>query len=198
MATPAAAPLPAETPVTPRPEPKPLPEAADSFTDPQILGIVDQACGKLVVESTLARSNALSPEVRSFAGDMAADYAAYRERQDALGKRIEMSPAPSDTRLMIGVGTENDMLSLMRLDATVFDKAFLAQVVADHDYLIDLLEGRLLDDIDRSEIRALIESDLRDKLTKNRARARELDAGTTKDIAREVPAPYQHWPRPPR
>ncbi|NUP05351.1 MAG: DUF4142 domain-containing protein [Polyangiaceae bacterium] len=166
-----------------RKEPQPL---ADAFTDEEVLGILDKSTDRLMAQARIAAEKASNPEVRKLASDLYIEYAAFRERQSMLANRIGLFQEDSKKRENLQIGKELDVIILLEHGPNTFDRAYLAQTISEHQDALDLVDQKILPSIDAPELRALIESDLRDALQKNLARAIDTNRTIRDNVARDA------------
>ena len=110
---------------------------------------VDVNYGKLAVEKTKNQA------VKEFAETMVRDHTAVNEKAVALAKKLGVTPAASESLESNG---KAELKKLKALTGSEFDKAYVANEVAYHEAVIDLLDKTLIPSAKNAELKALLKS----------------------------------------
>jgi putative membrane protein len=113
---------------------------------------VDVNYGKLAVEKTKNQA------VKEFAETMVRDHTAVNEKAVALAKKLGVTPAASETSKSLESNGKAELKKLKALTGSDFDKAYVANEVAYHEAVIDLLDKTLIPSAKNAELKALLKS----------------------------------------
>jgi putative membrane protein len=113
---------------------------------------VDVNYGKLAVEKTKSQG------VKEFAETMIRDHTAVNDKAIALAKKLGVTPAASETSKSLASNGKAELKKLKALTGSEFDKAYVANEVAYHEAVIDLLDKTLIPSTKNAELKALLKS----------------------------------------
>ena len=113
---------------------------------------VDVNYGKLAVDKTKNQA------VNDFAETMVRDHTAVNEKAVALAKKLGVTPAASETSKSLESNGKAELKKLKALTGSEFDKAYVANEVAYHEAVIDLLDKTLIPSAKNAELKALLKS----------------------------------------
>jgi len=127
-------------------------------TDPQIVGIVVTANQIDIDHAKLALSKSKNKEVRDFAQQMITDHSALQKSVSALGAKLNVTPADSDTRNSLQTQSEQTTEKLKALNGRAFDKAYTDNEVNYHQAVISAVSSVLIPNAQNAELKGALQS----------------------------------------
>jgi putative membrane protein len=131
---------------------------AQAPTDPQIVGIVVAANQIDIDYGNLALSRAHNPEVRKFAQQMVTDHSALQKSVFALGAKLHVTPADSDTQTSLKKQAAETLAHLKTLSGKAFDKAYVDNEVGYHKAVINAVTTVLIPNAQNAELKSALQS----------------------------------------
>ena len=150
-------------------------QAQAAPTDPQIVGIV-VAANQIDIdyaESALAKSK--TKQIRDFAQQMVADHSALQKSVVALGAKLKVTPAESDTSAALKAQAKATTGKLEAVRGKAFDTAYIDNEIAYHQAVIDTVNKVLIPE--RTECRAEVSTQRFDSTFPRPSGARQKCAG---------------------
>jgi putative membrane protein len=132
--------------------PTPDPSDAEIAMIVVVADTVDVNYGKLAVEKTKNQA------VKEFAETMVRDHTAVNEKAVALAKKLGVTPVASETSKSLESNGKAELKKLKALTDSQFDKAYVANEVAYHEAVIDLLDKTLIPSAKNAELKALLKT----------------------------------------
>ena len=130
---------------------------AQAPSDPQIVGIVVTANQIDINYGNLARKQSTNQQVREFAQQMVNDHSALQKSVFALGAKLHVTPADSDTRASLKKQATETMAHLKTLHGAAFDKAYIDNEVAYHKAVIDAVSKVLIPNAKYAELKSALQ-----------------------------------------
>ena len=134
----------------------PLAPAQTAPTDPQIVGIVVVANQIDIDHAKLALSKTHNPQIREFAQQMVADHSAILKSVNALGAKLHVTPADSDTKSSLKKQADDTTAHLKSLSGAEFDKAYVDAEVAYHKAVIQEVSTVRIPDAKNAELKSAL------------------------------------------
>lgn len=131
-------------------------QAQAAPTDPQIVGIV-VAANQIDIDyakSALARSK--TKQIRDFAQQMVADHSALQKSVVALGAKLKVTPAESDTNTALKVQAKETTGKLKAVRGKAFDTAYIDNEIAYHQAVIDTVNKVLIPNAQNAELKSAL------------------------------------------
>lgn len=131
---------------------------AQAPTDPQIVGIVVAANQIDIDYAKLALKKSKSTEVKAFAQQMETDHSTLQKNVFALGAKLHVTPADSDTSNSLKKQAAEETEKLKTLSGKAFDKAYIDNEVAYHKAVIDATTSTLIPNAQNAELKGALTS----------------------------------------
>lgn len=131
-------------------------QAQAAPTDPQIVGIV-VAANQIDIdyaESALAKSK--TKQIRDFAQQMVADHSALQKSVVALGAKLKVTPAESDTSAALKAQAKATTGKLAAVRGKAFDTAYIDNEIAYHQAVIDTVNKVLIPNAQNAELKSAL------------------------------------------
>jgi putative membrane protein len=125
-------------------------------TDPQIAAIVVTANRVDIEAGELAKSNAVSPDVKQFAQLMITDHTGVNKAATDLVTRLKVTPEDNPTAQSLKKGGDDNVANLKKLKGAAFDRAYIDHEVAYHQAVLDALDKTLIPSAKNDELKALL------------------------------------------
>ncbi|MEO6801897.1 MAG: DUF4142 domain-containing protein [Granulicella sp.] len=130
---------------------------AQAPSDPQIVGIVVAANQIDINYANLALKKTKDAQVREFAQQMVTDHTAVQKSVFALGAKLHVTPADSDTSASLKKQATETMAHLKTLKGAAFDKAYVDNEVAYHKAVIAAVTTVLIPNAKNAELKSALE-----------------------------------------
>jgi putative membrane protein len=145
------------------------------LTDGQIAAIIDTANRGAIAMGELAKTNATSPDVRSFANNIVTDDSAINNDLMAILQKQSIATGDSDKNKDL-MSMTNDSLKKMRdAKGSDFDKTFVSASIDLSKKVLDLIDNKLMPNVRNPDIAQKIR-DLRPHVAKHLMDAQQLQA----------------------
>jgi putative membrane protein len=129
---------------------------ANNLNDAQIAGIVVAANTVDIDAGKLAEEKSKDKEIKAFAKRMVTDHSAVNEQATTLVKKLNVTPAQSETSKSLTQNGSKTADSLKGLDGKAFDKAYVDNEIAYHKTVLDALDTTLIPNAKNEELKALL------------------------------------------
>ncbi|HZU33250.1 MAG TPA: DUF4142 domain-containing protein [Candidatus Angelobacter sp.] len=126
-------------------------------TDPQIVGIVSAADQIDIDSSKLALKKTKNDQVKQFAQQMIDDHTNLQKSVNDLGKKLNVTPAPSDTSKALKTQAAAEMKKLQGLSGKDFDKEYINHEVSFHQQVIDTASNVLIPNAQNAELKSALQ-----------------------------------------
>ena len=126
-------------------------------TDPQIVGIVVAANEIDIDAGKLALSKTHNKEVHDFAQQMVTDHTSVQNSVSALGAKLHVTPADSETATSLKKQAAETTEKLKSLHGAAFDKAYIENEVTYHAAVIDTVSKVLIPNAQNAELKSALE-----------------------------------------
>jgi putative membrane protein len=130
-------------------------------TDPQIAhiaytaGVIDIAAAKQAI------TKASNKDVKAFAEDMVRDHEAVNKQALDLVKKLKVTPEDNDTSKALSKQAADKLAELGKLKGAEYDKAYVANEVADHKAVNSALETQLIPSASNADLKSLLQTGLK-------------------------------------
>jgi putative membrane protein len=137
----------------------PLAEPVAPTADGKALGAFIAASRHEIQHGSLATQKGSSQEVRDLGRSVSRDHDDFVQRAQELGKRLSIAPATqaADTSIQ---GHPDAMGELRARSGVDFDRAFLEHEVSYHRWLIDAVNGTMLQAATNEELRTFLQQSI--------------------------------------
>jgi putative membrane protein len=135
-------------------------QAAPPPTDPQIVGIVIAANQIDIDHAKIALSKSKNKQVREFAQQMVTDHTAVQKSVFALGAKLHVTPADSDTSNSLKNQAAETTTKLNALSGKAFDKFYVDSEVSYHQAVINALTTVLIPNAQNAELKSALQGAL--------------------------------------
>lgn len=132
-------------------------EAQAPPTDPQIVGIVVEANDIDIDAGNLALSKTHAKQVHDFAQQMVTDHTAVQKSVFALGAKLHVTPAESDTSAALKKQAAETSEKLKGLSGNAFDRAYIDNEVAYHTTVINTVSKVLIPNAQNAELKSALQ-----------------------------------------
>ena len=132
------------------------PAAAQEINDAQIAAIVVTANQVDIDAGTLAVSRAADARVKAFGKQMVTDHTGVNQQASALVTKLGVQPEDNATAQSLKSAGAENVRQLTTLQATAFDKAYVAHEVTYHQQVLDALDKTLIPGAKNQELKALL------------------------------------------
>ncbi len=150
----------------------------DSSTPPndsEIAQIVLTANDGEVDAGKLAEKKSMNPEVKSFANMMVTEHTSVMKQTKDLTKKLNVKPKDCPASKEMAKDAEKNEKKLKGLKGTAFDRAYVDQMVIDHQNVLDTIDHTLLPNAKNEELKALLTT-VRPSVATHLDHAKELQA----------------------
>jgi putative membrane protein len=181
-----SAPPPASTPVASSAGAvAPASDAAQALTDEQILEVTHTANQGEIDQAKLAQSRSKDARVTKLAAMMLKDHTAADAKGMAVGRKGNLTPAPSSTSTSIESDAQSATSTLTSQTGVDFDKAYVDTQVKEHQAVLDLIDQKLLPDAKNPDVKAFL-TEVRPKIAMHLRHAQELQSALQKQAAAKL------------
>lgn len=133
------------------------PQTPPPPTDPQIVGIVIAANQIDIDHAKIALERSKNKQVREFAQQMITDHTAVQKSVLALGAKLHVTPADSDTSKSLKTQAAQTTIELNSLSGKAFDKFYVDNEVAYHKAVGGVLANVLIPDAQNAELKSALQ-----------------------------------------
>jgi putative membrane protein len=133
-------------------------QPAPTLTDANIAAIVVAANTMDIQNAELARAMSKAPAVKKFAAQMITDHASVNQKATDLVTKLKVTLEENEASRQLVANANATRDSLKTQNGVEFDRAYVANEVAYHQAVIDLLDTTLIPDAQNAELKALLES----------------------------------------
>jgi len=129
-----------------------------AMSDANIAAVVVAANTADIKNGEMAASRSKNPAVKAFASQMVADHNAVNKKASDLVAKLKVTPEDNETsRALVqnADATREDLGSRQGVD---FDKAYVANEVAYHQAVLDMIDRALIPNATNAELKSLLES----------------------------------------
>lgn len=126
---------------------------SDAPSDAQIAGIVVTANSVDIEAGNLAKKMSKNKDVKAFARMMVDDHTGVNRQATALVRKLNVTPADSDTSNSLKSGGTANLAKLKALKGRAFDKAYIDNEVAYHEAVIAALDATLIPSAQNAELK---------------------------------------------
>jgi putative membrane protein len=125
-------------------------------TDPQIVGIVVAANQIDIDYAKLALAKSKTKQVRDFAQQMVSDHSALQKSVFALGAKLKVTPAESDTSTALKAQAKEMTGKLKAARGKAFDMAYIDNEITYHQAVIDAVNKVLIPNAQNAELKSAL------------------------------------------
>jgi putative membrane protein len=125
-------------------------------TDPQIVGIVVAANQIDIDYAKLALAKSKTKQVRDFAQQMVSDHSALQKSVFALGAKLKVTPAESDTSTALKAQAKEMTGKLKAARGKAFDTAYIDNEITYHQAVIDAVNKVLIPNAQNAELKSAL------------------------------------------
>jgi len=126
-------------------------------TDPQIVGVVSAADQIDIDAAKLALKKTKNNEVKQFAQQMIDDHTNLQKSVNDLGKKLNVTPAESDTSKSLKKDAAAEMKKLRGLSGKAFDTEYANHEVAYHQQVLDAAGKVLIPNAQNAELKSALQ-----------------------------------------
>lgn len=133
-------------------------QAQTAPTDPQIVGIVVAANQIDIDYAKYALTKSKTKQVRELAQQMVDDHSALQKSVFALGAKLKVTPADSDTSKALKTQAKETTKKLHAANGKAFDTAYIDNEIAYHQAVIDTVNKVLIPNAKNAELKSALNS----------------------------------------
>jgi len=126
-------------------------------TDPQIVGVVTAANQIDIAQAKLALKKTKNDQVKQFAQQMIDDHTKLQNSVNELGKKLGVTPAPSDISKSLKTAAAAQTKKLQGLSGKAFDKEYIDHEVAYHQQVLDAAGNVLIFNVQNAELKSAVQ-----------------------------------------
>ena len=126
-------------------------------TDPQIVGIVENADDIDINYAKLALSKAKDKQVRDFAQQMITDHSAVQKSVINLASKLNVTPADSPTSDSLKAQAQQTLEKLRGLKGKAFEKSYVDNEVSYHEAVINATKTVLIPSAQNAELKSALQ-----------------------------------------
>jgi putative membrane protein len=127
-----------------------------NLNDAQIAAIAVAANQVDINAGKAAESKSSNTEVKAFAHRMIADHTDVIKEATTLVTRLKVTPEENTLSKSIRSDGERNLDRLNKMDGKAFNKAYIAQEIAFHKQVLDVIDNTLLPSAKNEELKALL------------------------------------------
>jgi putative membrane protein len=131
-------------------------QAQATPTDSQIVGIVVAANQIDIDYAKSALATSKTKQIRDFAQQMVADHSALQKSVFALGAKLKVTPAESDTSTALKAQAKETTAKLQAVRGKAFDTAYIDNEIAYHQAVIDTVNKALIPNAQNAELKSAL------------------------------------------
>lgn len=131
-------------------------QAQAALTDPQIVGIVVAANQIDIDYAKSALEKSKTKQIRDFAQQMVADHSALQKSVVALGAKLKVVPAESDTSTALKAQAKVTTGKLKAVRGKAYDMAYIDNEIAYHQAVIDTVSKVLIPNAQNAELKSAL------------------------------------------
>ena len=126
-------------------------------TDPQIVGIVENADDIDINYAKLALSKARDKQVRDFAQQMITDHSAVQKSVINVASKLNVTPADSPTSDSLKAQAQQTLEKLRGLKGKAFEKSYVDNEVSYHEAVINATKTVLIPSARNAELKSALQ-----------------------------------------
>jgi putative membrane protein len=126
-------------------------------SDPQIVGVVTAADQIDIDTAKLALKKSGNDQVKQFAQQMIDDHTKLQNSVNDLGKKLNVTPAPSDISKSLKSASATEMKKLQGLKGKAFDTEYINNEVAYHQQVLDAAGKVLIPNAQNADLKSALE-----------------------------------------
>ncbi|MBS1960850.1 MAG: DUF4142 domain-containing protein [Bdellovibrionales bacterium] len=149
--------------------------AATPPNDAEIAQIVLTADNGEIDAAKLAKKRTKNADVKAFAEMMIDQHRAVTKDTKQLAKKIKLKPRESAASRDLKESSKTADKALKEKKGADFDRAYVDQMVADHQAVLDTIDNQLLPNAQNAELKALL-TKVRPAVAEHLEHAKELQA----------------------
>lgn len=130
---------------------------AQAPSDAQIVQIVQTANKIDMDQAKLALRKSKNPQVKEFANQMISDHTSLEKSVADLAKKLNVTPAESDTSKQLKQQAADEAKKLRALNGSAFDKEYASHEVAYHQAVIDAAGKVLIPNAKNAELKSALQ-----------------------------------------
>jgi putative membrane protein len=143
-----------EVPVEPVPD---QPAAQPRLTDAQIIKIADTVNTGEVEQATLAKQRSKNTAVKKFASQMVTQHTTAKQQGLTLAKQTKLEAQESPLSEELASNGAKTLSELKDADAASFDRTYIDSQVAQHQEVLDQLDGHLIPEATDPRLKAALQ-----------------------------------------
>jgi putative membrane protein len=155
------------------------------LTDEQILEVTHTANQGEIEQAKLAQSKSTDARVKKLAAMMLKDHAAADAKGMAVGRKGNLTPAPSSTSTSIESDAQSATSTLSSQTGVDFDKAYVDVQVKEHQAVLDMIDQKLLPDAKSPDVKAFL-TEVRPKIAMHLQHAQQLQSAMQKQAGSKI------------
>jgi putative membrane protein len=132
------------------------PEQKIGIDDGQIAHVMVSAHDLTIEASRLAGLKSSNEEVKALAHQVAHEHSSVSKAVGELATRLELASRDSPISRELKAEGENRLAGLKGASDDEFDKAYIDQIIAFHQNLLDLIDNTLMPNVTNQELAALL------------------------------------------
>jgi putative membrane protein len=144
-----------------------------ALSDAEIVAVVQTVNTGEVEMAELAKKNAASPEVKSFAVMMVTDHTDAANKGKIVSEKARVSPMENETSLQMKSEMQTTTSNLKNQKGKDFDRAYIDAQVKAHRDLLDAIDNKLLPGAQSADLKTHL-TELRRHIATHLAKAEEL------------------------
>lgn len=142
----------------PEPQAAPTAPAAEPMAEPNIFAMLTAANEHEIAVSRLALEKSNNAEVKKLAKMMVKDHQNMLEKGQSTAKKLKIEPADNADVTALRDESKTAMTRLQALEGEEFDRAFMEQMVTDHEKVLAAIDGKLMPAAQDEKVKALLTS----------------------------------------
>lgn len=134
------------------------PTPAPSLTDANIAAIVVTANQVDIENAKAALGKTKNDAVKAFANQMVADHTSVNQQATDLAAKLSLTPEENDTSRQLQQNAEATRKMIGESNGAAFDKSYVANEVAYHQAVLEMLDQTLIPGATNAELKSLLQS----------------------------------------
>lgn len=148
---------------------------AQTLTDHQIAGILEEANDAEIDAAKLAKDDAKNKEVQEFAKHMIEEHKKNNKAMDKITKKNDIDDEDSDMSKAIKEDAKNKKSLLKKQKDLAFDKMYMEQQVTMHQQLLNDLDQKYIPAAQKPEFKAHLQA-TREHVNQHLQKAKDLQS----------------------
>jgi putative membrane protein len=133
-------------------------DTSTTYTDAEIAAITAAINTGEVEEAKAAQKKAKDPKVKAFATKMVNHHTSANTKQADLLKKLKMSTDENAKSRELSSEASSNVQTLSSQTGAEFDRAFMDQMVKDHQKALSMLDDKLIPEAKSSELKQMLQS----------------------------------------